>query len=78
MHTAVKYMKTYRKFKIGADIYLIFFISLIHPNWTPHKQAKIISLENSFSQRYSNFKFEKFDSEQAHTAESNLFDKLAH
>ena len=37
------------------------------------KQAKMVSLKNLFSQRNSNFKFEKFDS-----AQSNFFDKLAH
>ena len=30
--------------------------------WAPDKQAKIVLLNDSFSQRYSNFKYKKFDS----------------
>ena len=33
----------------------------------------MVLLKNSFSRRYSNLKFEKFDSAQANTARSRIF-----
>ena len=49
------------------------FFSLIVPIWVPDKQAKMIFLNNSFSRRYLNLMFEKFDSSQANTARSRIF-----
>ena len=43
-------------------IFQHIFISLIQPIWAPDKQLKIISLKNSFSQRYANFQFKQFES----------------
>ena len=45
------------------EIFELYFFSLIKPIW-----AKMVFLKNSFSRRYSNLKFEKFDSAQANTA----------
>ena len=53
------------------------FFSLIEPIWVPDKQAKMVFLKNLFSRRYSNLKFEKFDSAQANTARSRFFLKQA-
>ena len=39
-----------------------FFVSWIEPPWASDKQNKLVLLKDYFSQRYSNFKFEKFDS----------------
>ena len=46
---------------------------LIEPIWAPDEQAKIVFLKNSFLRRYSNLKFEKFDSAQANIAQSQFF-----
>ena len=51
------------------------FFSWIEPIWAPDKQAKMVLLKNLFSRRYSNSKFQKFDSAQDF-AES-IFLKLA-
>ena len=55
------------------EIFELYFFSLIKPIWAPDKQAKMVFLKNSFSRRYSNLKFEKFDSAQANTARSRNF-----
>ena len=56
---------------VSRDFRTLFF-SLIKPIWAPDKQAKMVFLKNLFSRRYSNLKFEKFDSAsaQANTARS--------
>ena len=59
------------------EIFNHYFLPWIEPIWAPDKQAKIIFRENSFSRRYSNLKFEKFNSAQANTARSQFFAKLA-
>ena len=54
-----------------------FFISLIQSIWASDKQLEMVSLKNSFSQRYSNFQFENFDSAQCKPARSrNIFTSL--
>ena len=52
------------------EIFELHFFSLIEPIGALDKQAKMVFLKNSFSRRYSNLKFEKFDSAQANTARS--------
>ena len=47
---------------VSRDFRTLFFL-LIEPIWAPDKQVKMVFLENSFSRRFSNLKFEKFDSE---------------
>ena len=55
------------------EIFELYFFALIEPIWAPDKQAKTVFLKNSFSRRYSNLKFGKFDSAQANTARSRIF-----
>ena len=45
-----------------------FFYSMNPTHLAPDKQAKWFLLKTSFSQRYSKFKFEKFDSAQCQSA----------
>ena len=52
------------------EIFDLYIFSLIEPNWSPDKQAKMVLLTNSFSRRYLNLKFKKFDSAKANTAGS--------
>ena len=54
-------------------IFNLYFFSLIQPIWAPDKQANMVFLKHSFLRRYSNFKFEKFDSTQANTARIFFF-----
>ena len=54
----------------------IFDFSLIEPIWSPDKQAEMVFLKDSFSQRYSNLKFDSAQANTAHWAESKFFDKL--
>ena len=58
------------------EIFWQFFISLIQPIWPPNKKAKTDFLRNSFSRRYSNVKFETFDSAQANTAPTKSLHKM--
>ena len=58
------------------EIFDLYFF-LFEPIWVSNKQAKMVFLKSSFSRRYSNLKFEKFDSAQANTAGSRFFKKLA-
>ena len=44
------------------EIFELYFFSVIKPIWALDKQAKMVFLKDSFSRRYSNKKFEKFDS----------------
>ena len=57
---------------VSRDFRTLFF-SLIKPIWAPDEHAKMVFLKNSFSRRYSNLKFEKFDSAQTNTARSRNF-----
>ena len=47
-------------------------LAWIEPIWAPDKQIKMVFLKNSFLQRYSNLKLEKFDSPQANTERSQI------
>ena len=68
-----KYINWYTLKGQCHEIFDLYFFSLIEPIWSPDKQAKMVFLKNSFSQRYSNLKFEKIDSAQANTARSRFF-----
>ena len=49
-------------------IFDLNLFSQIDPIWAPDKQARMVLLiKNSFLRRYSNLKFEKFDSAQCNT-----------
>ena len=49
------------------------YFSLIKPIWAPDKQAKMVFLKIRFREDISNLQFEKFDSAQANTAQSQIF-----
>ena len=51
---------------VSRDFRPLIF-SWIESIWVPDKQAKMVFLKYSFSRRYSNSKFENFDSAQANT-----------
>ena len=55
----------------------IFDLYFVHESNPPgpliKKQAKIIFLKNSFSRRYSNLKFKKFNAAQTNTSQSRHF-----
>ena len=55
------------------EIFDLYFFHESNPSGAPDKQAKMVFLKNLFSRRYSNLKFEKFDSAQANTARSQNF-----
>ena len=68
----IKYNKIMFKGAVSRDFWPLFF-SWIEPIWPHDKQAKMVLLTNSFPQRYSSLKFEKFDSAQCDTAWSRIF-----
>ena len=56
------------------EIFYLYFVHESNPSGPLiKKQAKMIFLKNSFSRRYSNLKFKKFNAAQANTSQSRHF-----
>ena len=51
-----------QRWALKVAVFRFFFVAIFLFYESNDKQAKLVLLKNSFSRRYSYFKFEKFDS----------------